>query len=176
MDTLYAEGQRRYVESLVQLCPAVPRTHEKTRCGLYPGHLPGHRHRTARHTGNTRSTVGSMTEVYDFLRLLYARIGKFYSPVSGEIVQKHEVSDVIDFIKKLPEGARGLVLIPFSKKYKERTSGTRIKPFVAKRLHPGAFGDETLRIEDILDGSPKNASIPKPPAHTFSTTGQNLTS
>jgi excinuclease ABC subunit A len=138
MDTLYAEGQRRYVESLSSYARQFLGRMKKPDVDYIRGICPAIAIEQRVTTGNARSTVGSMTEVYEFLRLLYARIGKFYSPISGQIVQKHEVSDVIDFIKKLPDGTRGLVLMPFPKKYQGTQPGTRIKPFVAKRLHAGS--------------------------------------
>ncbi len=98
MDTLYAEGQRRYVESLSSYARQFLGRMKKPDVDYIRGICPAIAIEQRVSTGNTRSTVGSMTEVYDFLRLLYARIGKFYSPISGRIVQKHEVSDVVDYI------------------------------------------------------------------------------
>jgi excinuclease ABC subunit A len=85
--------------------------------------------------------------------LLYARIGKFYSPVSGQIVQKHEVSDVIDFIKKLPDGTRGLVLMPFPKKYQERTLEQELNLLLQKGYTRVHASGETLSIQDLLEGA-----------------------
>ena len=167
MDTLYAEGQRRYVESLSSYARQFLGRMKKPDVDYIRGICPAIAIEQRVTTGNTRSTVGSMTEVYDFLRLLYARIGKFYSPVSGEIVKKHEVSDVIDHIRQLPEGARGLVLIPFSKKYKERTLGQELNLLLQKGYTRLQFGGETLRIEDVLEGSEKRFDTGQP-AHTFS--------
>jgi excinuclease ABC subunit A len=167
MDTLYAEGQRRYVESLSSYARQFLGRMKKPDVDYIRGICPAIAIEQRVTTGNTRSTVGSMTEVYDFLRLLYARIGKFYSPVSGEIVKKHEVSDVIDHIRQLPEGARGLVLIPFSKKYKERTLGQELNLLLQKGYTRLQFGEETLRIEDVLDGSEKRFDTGQP-AYTFS--------
>jgi len=159
MDTLYAEGQRRYVESLSSYARQFLGRMKKPDVDYIRGICPAIAIEQRVTTGNTRSTVGSMTEVYDFLRLLYARIGHFYSPVSGEIVRKHEVADVIDFIKKQPEGARGLVLIPFSKKYRERTLEQELNLLLQKGYTRLQFGDETLRIEEILDGTEKRFDI-----------------
>jgi excinuclease ABC subunit A len=94
MDTLYAEGQRRYVESLSSYARQFLGRMKKPDVDYIRGICPAIAIEQRVTTGNTRSTVGSMTEVYDFLRLLFARVGKFYSPVSGEVVKKHEVSDV----------------------------------------------------------------------------------
>ncbi|MDO8365594.1 MAG: excinuclease ABC subunit UvrA, partial [Saprospiraceae bacterium] len=122
-------------------------------------------------TGNARSTVGSMTEVYEFLRLLYARIGKFYSPISGQIVQKHEVSDVIDFIKKLPDGTRGLVLMPFPKKYLERSLEQELNLLLQKGYTRVQFGNETLSIQDILEGIETRFEVKQ---HAYLFNDQNL--
>ncbi|MBK9337958.1 MAG: hypothetical protein IPM98_16000 [Lewinellaceae bacterium] len=121
MDTLYAEGQRRYVESLSSYARQFLGRMKKPDVDYIRGICPAIAIEQRVTTGNARSTVGSMTEVYDFLRLLFARVGKFYSPVSGQVVQKHEVSDVIDFMNSQPAGTRGMILAPLSEKYKERT-------------------------------------------------------
>ncbi|MBX2890661.1 MAG: excinuclease ABC subunit UvrA [Saprospiraceae bacterium] len=173
MDTLYAEGQRRYVESLSSYARQFLGRMKKPDVDYIRGICPAIAIEQRVTTGNARSTVGSMTEVYDFLRLLYARIGKFYSPVSGQIVQKHEVSDVIDFIKKQPDGTRGLVLIPFPKKYKERTLEQELNLLLQKGFTRVQFENETLRIEDILEGSEKRFDG-KQPAYTFNEKGLRI--
>ena len=171
MDTLYAEGQRRYVESLSSYARQFLGRMKKPDVDYIRGICPAIAIEQRVTTGNARSTVGSMTEVYDFLRLLYARIGKFYSPVSSQVVKKHEVADVIDFIKKQPDGTRGLVLIPFPKKYRERTLEQELNLLLQKGFTRVQFENETLRIEEILDGTEKRFDR-KQPAHTFNE--QNL--
>ena len=166
MDTLYAEGQRRYVESLSSYARQFLGRMKKPDVDYIRGICPAIAIEQRVTTGNTRSTVGSMTEVYEFLRLLYARIGKFYSPISGQVVQKHEVSDVIDFIKKQPEGTRGLVLMPFPKKYQERTLLQELNLLLQKGYTRVQFNEETLRIEEILDGSEQRFEVQQP-AFTF---------
>ncbi len=150
MDTLYAEGQRRYVESLSSYARQFLGRMKKPDVDFIRGICPAIAIEQRVTTGNARSTVGSMTEVYDFLRLLYARIGRFYSPVSGEEVRKHEVRDVIDFIRGHPTGARGLVLIPFSEKYKERTLKQELDLLLQKGYNRVHVQGEILRIEDLL--------------------------
>ncbi|MDX2136116.1 MAG: excinuclease ABC subunit A, partial [Saprospiraceae bacterium] len=150
MDTLYAEGQRRYVESLSSYARQFLGRMKKPDVDFIRGICPAIAIEQRVTTGNARSTVGSMTEVYDFLRLLYARIGRFYSPVSGEEVRKHEVRDVIDFIRGRPTGARGLVLIPFSEKYKERTLKQELDLLLQKGYNRVHVQGEILRIEDLL--------------------------
>lgn len=171
MDTLYAEGQRRYVESLSSYARQFLGRMKKPDVDYIRGICPAIAIEQRVTTGNTRSTVGSMTEVYEFLRLLYARIGKFYSPVSGEVVKKHEVADVVDFIKKQPEGTRGLILIPFEKKYKERSLEQELNLLLQKGYTRLQFGNETLRIEDVLEQTETRFDI-KQPAHQFNE--QNL--
>lgn len=103
MDTLYAEGQRRYVESLSSYARQFLMRMKKPDVDYIKGICPAIAIEQKVSTSNARSTVGSMTEIFDFLRLLYARIGKTYSPVSGEIVKRHEVKDVVDHVKKNEE-------------------------------------------------------------------------
>jgi excinuclease ABC subunit A len=166
MDTLYAEGQRRYVESLSSYARQFLGRMKKPDVDYIRGICPAIAIEQRVTTGNTRSTVGSMTEVYDFMRLLYARIGKFYSPVSGEIVKKHEVSDVIDFIKKQPEGTRGLILVPFNKKYKERSLEQELNLLLQKGYTRLQYKTETLRIEEVLEQPDARFDI-KQPAYQF---------
>ena len=170
MDTLYAEGQRRYVESLSSYARQFLGRMKKPDVDYIRGICPAIAIEQRVTTGNTRSTVGSMTEVYEFLRLLYARIGRFYSPVSGQEVKKHEVSDVIDFIKSQPEGARGLVLMPFSDKYKERTLDHELHLLLQKGYTRLQFGAETIQIQDVLDGDDPRFPLQQP-AHSFRTQG-----
>ena len=166
MDTLYAEGQRRYVESLSSYARQFLGRMKKPDVDYIRGICPAIAIEQRVTTGNTRSTVGSMTEVYEFLRLLYARIGRFYSPISGQEVKKHEVSDVIDFIKSQPEGTRGLVLMPFSDKYKERTLEQELNLLLQKGYTRLQAGGETVQIQDILEGENTEFSL-KEPAYTF---------
>ena len=159
MDTLYAEGQRRYVESLSSYARQFLGRMKKPDVDYIRGICPAIAIEQRVSTGNTRSTVGSMTEIYDFLRLLFARVGKFYSPVSGRIVQKHEVTDVVDFIRNLPDGSRGLVLIPFSKRSKERPIEQELNILLQKGYTRLWKNDEVLRIEDLLDE--EKVEVPK---------------
>jgi excinuclease ABC subunit A len=112
MDTLFAEGQRRYVESLSSYARQFMKSMQKPDVDLIEGLCPAiaiEQKVTAR---TPRSTVGSMTEIIDYLRLLFAKIGHTYSPVSGRRVTKHEVSDVTTFLTTLPQGTKVLILIP----------------------------------------------------------------
>ncbi len=103
-DTLYAEGQRRYVESLSAYARQFIGRMDKPEVDYIHGIAPAIAIQQKVNTRNPRSTVGTSTEIYDYLKLLYARIGKTISPVSGQEVKKHSVSDVVDFICKFKEG------------------------------------------------------------------------
>ena len=105
-DTLYAEGQRRYVESLSSYARQFLGKLDKPQVDYIKGIAPSIAIQQKVISTNPRSTVGTTTEIYDYLKLLYARIGTTYSPVSGEIVQKDSVTDVVDYIQNLPIDSR----------------------------------------------------------------------
>ena len=109
-DTLYAEGQRRYVESLSSYARQFLGRMSKPECDYIKGIPPAIAIEQKVSTHNTRSTVGTSTEIYDYLKLLYARIGKTYSPVSGKLVKKHQITDVVDYILSFPYGTKGMIM------------------------------------------------------------------
>ncbi|MEM8890201.1 MAG: excinuclease ABC subunit A, partial [Bacteroidota bacterium] len=109
-DTLYAEGQRRYVESLSSYARQFLERMEKPEVDYIQGIAPAMAIQQKVNTSNPRSTVGTVTEVYDFLKLLFARVGKTYSPLSGKLVTRDSVSDVVDYILEQDEGAKVYVL------------------------------------------------------------------
>jgi excinuclease ABC subunit A len=111
-DTIYAEGQRRYVESLSSYARQFLGRMNKPEVDYIKGLPPAIAIEQRVNTRNPRSTVGTSTEVYDYLKLLYARIGKTYSPVSGEPVRKETASDVVDYIISFPEGTVLLLMCP----------------------------------------------------------------
>ena len=111
-DTLYAEGQRRYVESLSSYARQFLGKLDKPKVDYIKGIAPAIAIEQKVNSTNPRSTVGTSTEIYDYLKLLYARVGKTISPVSGREVKKHSVSDVIDHVRSLEEGSRLLLLAP----------------------------------------------------------------
>lgn len=114
MDTLFAEGQRRYVESLSSYARQFMKSMQKPDVDMIEGLCPAiaiEQKVTAR---TPRSTVGSMTEMIDYLRLLYAKIGRTFSPISGKEVKKDEVSDVLNYIKTLPQGTKVFFIVPIS--------------------------------------------------------------
>ncbi|QKX07642.1 excinuclease ABC subunit UvrA [Aquimarina sp. TRL1] len=109
-DTLYAEGQRRYVESLSSYARQFLGRLNKPKVDYIKGIAPAIAIEQKVNSTNPRSTVGTTTEIYDYLKLLYARIGKTYSPVSGNQVKKETVSDVVAYVKSFEEGAKLLLL------------------------------------------------------------------
>ena len=111
-DTLYAEGQRRYVESLSSYARQFLGRMSKPEVDYIKGIPPAIAIEQKVNTRNPRSTVGTSTEIYEYIKLLYARIGKTYSPVSGELVKKHESEDVIDAAMQYGDGTRLMVLTP----------------------------------------------------------------
>lgn len=111
-DTLYAEGQRRYVESLSSYARQFLGKMAKPECDFIKGLPPAIAIEQKVNTRNSRSTVGTSTEIYDYLRMLFARIGKTISPVSGEVVKRHTPEDVIAAIHSYPAGTRLAILTP----------------------------------------------------------------
>jgi len=111
-DTLYAEGQRRYVESLSSYARQFLGRMHKPEVDFIKGLPPAIAIQQKVNTRNPRSTVGTSTEIYEYIKLLYARIGKTFSPVTGELVKKHTVEDVADYVKSLQEGTQVVVLAP----------------------------------------------------------------
>src|SRR5690349_15074203 len=99
-------------------------------------------------TRTTRSSVGSLTEIYDYLRLLFARVGKTYSPESGDLVTKHEVRDVVDFIFKLLEGEK--VFIYFEQPVK-KTFADELKLLLQKGFTRVRHGEEIAKVEELLE-------------------------
>ena len=99
-DTLFAEGQRRYVESLSSYARQFLGKLDKPKVEYIKGIPPAVAIQQKVSSKNPRSTVGTTTEIYDYLKLLYARIGRTYSPISGKEVKRHQVEDVIDFISQ----------------------------------------------------------------------------
>lgn len=111
-DTLYAEGQRRYVESLSSYARQFLGKLHKPKVDYIKGIAPAIAIEQKVNSTNPRSTVGTSTEIYDYIKLLFARIGRTYSPISGNEVKKHSVSDVLDFVKTFDERSKLLLLAP----------------------------------------------------------------
>ena len=111
-DTLFAEGQRRYVESLSAYARQFLGRLDKPKVDAIKGIAPAIAIEQKVNSTNPRSTVGTATEIYDYLKLLFARIGKTYSPISGQEVKRDQVSDVVDLVKSKAEGTRFMLLAP----------------------------------------------------------------
>lgn len=149
IDTLFAEGQRRYAESLSAYVRQFMMRMNKPDVDYIKGLCPAIAIEQKVITRTPRSTVGSMTEIYDYLRLLYARAGKTISPISGREVKKDDVTDVVQAISSLKENDKVLVLVPF-KQHAKREVGEELNILLQKgfsRLYNG----EILRIEDLLE-------------------------
>lgn len=151
IDTLFAEGQRRYVESLSAYARQFLMRMKKPEVDYIKGICPAIAIEQKVSTRNARSTVGTLTEIYDYLRLLYARVGKTYSPISGEIVKRHEVSDVTDFIQQFSEGSKVQLFIPLSYKYQDRLLKQEIQLLLQKGYTRILLNGQLQRIEDLLE-------------------------
>ena len=152
-DTLYAEGQRRYVESLSSYARQFLGKLDKPKVDNIVGIAPAIAIQQKVNTSNPRSTVGTSTEVYDYLKLLFARIGKTYSPISGQEVKKHTVTDVVDAVMRYPEGTKLLLLAPVSIP-KDRTVEQVLKLLLQQGYARILYKEEIIRIEE--DNLPKN--------------------
>ncbi|MFD1096040.1 excinuclease ABC subunit UvrA [Salegentibacter chungangensis] len=146
-DTLYAEGQRRYVESLSSYARQFLGRLNKPKVDSIKGIAPAIAIEQKVNSTNPRSTVGTSTEIYDYLKLLFARIGKTYSPVSGNEVKKDTVTDVIKFIKNFPEREKLLLLAPIHLE-KGRSLSEKIKVLAQQGYSRIKVKDEVLRIDE----------------------------
>ncbi|MBT8191453.1 MAG: excinuclease ABC subunit UvrA [Bacteroidia bacterium] len=155
METLYAEGQRRYVESLSSYARQFLSRMKKPEVDFIKGLCPAIAIEQKVTSGNARSTVGSMTEIYDYLRLLFARIGKTYSPVSGKPVKKHQVSDVVDHISSLKEGTRIQLFFPLHFHFADRTIKKELDLLLQKGFTRIRKGSKLAFIEDVLEQNPQ---------------------
>lgn len=148
-DTLYAEGQRRYVESLSSYARQFLGRMSKPETDYIKGIPPAIAIEQKVSVRNPRSTVGSSTEIYDYLRLLFARVGKTLSPVSGEEVKKHQVSDVVKAVVAYPEGTRfaiyAPVLLPEGRTMKEHVAILQKEGY--SRLE---IGGKVYRMQEAL--------------------------
>lgn len=148
-DTLYAEGQRRYVESLSSYARQFLGKLDKPKVDYIKGISPAIAIEQKVNSTNPRSTVGTTTELYDYLKLLYARVGHTFSPVSGNEVKKHTVADVVDFVKTFPEESKLLLLAPIHIK-KGRDPIKSIQLLAKQGFARIKYKGEILRIDDSL--------------------------
>ncbi|MFN8290797.1 MAG: excinuclease ABC subunit UvrA [Chitinophagaceae bacterium] len=167
IDTLYAEGQRRYAESLSSYARQFLNRMNKPDVDYIKGLCPAIAIEQRVITRTPRSTVGSMTEIYDYLRLLFARIGKTISPVSGREVKKDDVTDVLEAITGLQEGDRVFILATF-KQHTNRNIREELNILAQKgfsRVISKAPGDtspsEVFRIEELLEVTDKELKAKK---------------
>ena len=148
-DTLFAEGQRMYVESLSSYARQFLGRMEKPEVDYIKGVSPAIAIEQKVSTRNPRSTVGTTTEIYDYLKLLFARVGKTYSPVSGQIVKRDTVTDVVNYLYAQPNGTRIMILSPLKVK-----NGRKLQDELNILLQKGfarvAVDDEVHFIEEVL--------------------------
>lgn len=148
-DTLYAEGQRRYVESLSSYARQFLGRLDKPDVDYIKGISPAIAIEQKVNTNNTRSTVGTSTEIYDYLKLLFARIGKTFSPVSGVQVQRDTVENVVEFITKLEENSKLYVLAPFVPK-EEKSEQESLELLLKQGFTRIKYKGELHKLNDFL--------------------------
>lgn len=158
IDTLFAEGQRRYAESLSAYARQFMQRMNKPDVDYIKGLCPAIAIEQKVITRTPRSTVGSMTEIYDYLRLLYARTGKTISPVSGREVKKDDVADVLHAIQALKDGDKVHILVPF-KKHRNRDIREELNILLQKGFSRLYKNGEIIRMEDLLEVKDINAFI-----------------
>jgi excinuclease ABC subunit A len=149
-DTLFAEGQRMYVESLSSYARQFLGRMEKPDVDYIRGVAPAIAIEQKVNTRNPRSTVGTSTEIYDYLKLLFARVGRTYSPVSGKEVRRDSVTDVVDAINKLPEGTRVMVACPL-RSHKARKPAEEFNLLLSKGFARVLIDGEMKFIEELLN-------------------------
>ncbi len=154
-DTLYAEGQRRYVESLSSYARQFLGRLNKPKVDYIKGIAPAIAIEQKVNSTNPRSTVGTTTEIYDYLKLLFARIGKTYSPISGKQVKKDTVTDVINHVKTFPEREKLLLLAPIYLE-KGRKLEDKLKVLNQQGYARVKYNNEIIRIDNITE-FPKTA-------------------
>lgn len=152
-DTLFAEGQRMYVESLSSYARQFLGRMEKPEVDYIRGVSPAIAIEQKVNTRNPRSTVGTTTEIYDYLKLLFARIGKTYSPVSGKEVKRDTVTDVVDFINRQPAGKRIMISCPL-KIQKGRKAEDELNLLLSKGFARVLEDGEMKFIEEMLNPTP----------------------
>lgn len=148
-DTLYAEGQRRYVESLSAYARQFLGRMNKPECDYIKGIPPAIAIEQKTSARNPRSTVGTSTEIYEYLRLLFARIGKTISPISGQEVKKHQVSDIVKQMLSYPESTRLSILTKFILR-DERTLKEQLDILYKEGFSRIEYRGEFLLIGDLL--------------------------
>ncbi len=153
-DTLYAEGQRRYVEGLSAYARQFLGRMSKPECDYIKGIPPAIAIEQKVNTRNSRSTVGTATEIYDYLRMLFARIGHTFSPISGAEVRKHGIEDIVRTALSYPEGTRIAVLADIPK-VENRTFQQQLEIYAKEGFSRLEKDGQFFNITDILAEKPK---------------------
>ena len=161
-DTLYAEGQRRYVESLSAYARQFLGRMSKPECDFIQGLPPAIAIEQKVISRNPRSTVGTSTEIYEYLRLLYARIGHTISPISGEEVKRHTPEDIVNKMLEYTDGTTILILAPLHLG-DNRTLEKQLEMYMQEGYARVFINQEVVRIEDVLD----NAQLLQQPVGDF---------
>ena len=156
-DTLYAEGQHRYVESLSSYARQFLGRMSKPECDFIKGLPPAIAIEQRVISHNPRSTVGTSTEIYEYLRLLYARIGRTFSPVSGQEVKKHSTEDILNKVMEFGEGTMFMILAPFHV-INGRTPEKQLEMYLQEGYTRIMTCGEIVRIEDLFSTSDDKAS------------------
>ena len=157
-DTLYAEGQRRYVESLSSYARQFLGRMNKPECDFIRGIPPAIAIEQKVISRNPRSTVGTSTEIYEYMRLLFARIGHTFSPISGEEVKKHSTEDVVQKMMEFSEGTKIMVMAPV-KVPEGRTLEQQLKACILQGYSRICVNNEVMRIEDFLEKGENSSQI-----------------
>ncbi|MEO5910689.1 MAG: excinuclease ABC subunit UvrA [Pelobium sp.] len=158
-DTLYAEGQRRYVESLSSYARQFMGRMNKPDVDYIKGIAPAIAIEQKVITSNPRSTVGTSTEIYDYLKLLFSRIGQTISPISGNIVKKDSVTDVVNYLSALPEESTVTILCPLYP-HNQRTLKEELAVLLQKGFSRVVINKEIRKVEEVLeDQSIENKEI-----------------
>ena len=157
-DTLYAEGQRRYVESLSSYARQFLGRMKKPECDFIKGLPPAIAIEQKVSSRNPRSTVGTSTEIYEYLRLLFARVGKTYSPVTGQLVKKHDTDDIVACMRSYSPGTRFTVLAPFIVR-EGRTLQEQLTVALQQGFARVEVKGEVMRIEEVLEQFAKGSGI-----------------
>ena len=150
MDTLYAEGQRRYVESLSSYARQFLQRMKKPDVDVIHGLCPAIAIEQRTVSSNARSTVGSLTEIYDYLRILFARIGTMYSPITGKPVQKHSVQHVVKYLTQSEKTGTWYLLMPIPEKYRGQQSVETWQNLLQSGYRRLFNGTEVVRIDNLI--------------------------
>ncbi len=159
MDTLYAEGQRRYVESLSSYARQFMSRMKKPQVDFIKGISPAIAIEQKVSNSNARSTVGSLTEIYDYLRLLFARVGITISPISGKEVKRHTITDVVSYLLAQEVGTKIQLFFPIPNVYQDRSLLKQLEYLIQKGYSRIQYKKEIIHIEDFIES--KNKELKK---------------